>query len=189
MRLAGPLETSTLPWVVLFHVEPLDLVVQHHSPLMWLGVAFGAITAITFLAIGGRLLIALRGGHYNALSLVTGLIFVTCGGGHLIHVLHATVWSAPVLAAARLHWSDWHLLVADGLTAAAGVFYWLQRGRFKGMVAGAAMYEDLEARRVEALRLNDDVVQELHGAVLALKDGEAVDASRMLRRAKEALDD
>ncbi len=160
-------------------------------PLWWIGFAFSTITAIAFLAIGWRLASSLRGsGHVksNPLALATGAIFLSCGGGHLIHsrqLLYLYVGASTIGLAARVHYMDWHLWVVDGFTAVAGILYWAQRRRFPGMVRGAALYEDLRERKRDALELNDTVVQNLNAARLSLRAGDVDGAREGLEAARQ----
>ncbi len=160
-------------------------------PLWWVGFALSTITAIAFLAIGWRLASSLRGsGHIrrNPLALATGAIFISCGGGHLIHsiqMLYLYATASSVGLAARVHYMDWHLWLVDGFTAIAGILYWAQRRRFPGMVRGAALYEDLRERKQDALELNDTVVQNLNAARLSLRAGDLDGAREGLSAARQ----
>ena len=168
----------------------------HVAGLWEIGLVVSAVTAVTFLAIAALIGLGLwrqRRWRSNPLAAGTFLIFMTCGGGHLIHTLQLMAptfgWSGLAGGAARIHYGDWHLWVADGATAAAGVAYWLVRGRLAGLVEGAAIYEDLRARRRRAAVLQDRVVQEMAQARFALQLGDRPEARAWVERAEASMHD
>jgi hypothetical protein len=111
----------------------------------------------------------------NHLGVATALIFVT-GAGH-----HA-ILSVELLHGGPLrHGWDWHSVVWDLLTAAAGIYYLALR-RSRAPMHGAQMFEDLKVRERQALEINDNIVQGLTVAKYALTIG-AEDHS------KQAIDD
>jgi hypothetical protein len=133
-------------------------------------IAYGVIA---YLILSGLVATGqLRGNH---LAVATALIFVTAAGHHGIvgiELLHR----GPL----RDGW-DWHSVVWDLLTAAAGVYYLALR-RSRSPVDGAQMYEDLRVRERQALDINDNIVQGLTVAKYAMTIG-ADDHSR------QAIDD
>lgn len=152
------------------------------SGAWWPGFVGSTITAVTFTAVAVLLAHSLRKqGQWrnNPLGVATMLIFATCGLGHAIHTLQMLyplfAPGSPIGAAARLHYGEWHLWVADGATAAAGTFYWLGRRRFPHLVSGTAMYENLRRRQRRAIEVHDNVVQGLVKAQwnLELQDSKA----------------
>jgi hypothetical protein len=56
----------------------------------------------------------------------------------------------------------------DVLTAAAAVYYWTIRRSFSTLFHHAALFEDLEAERRRAFEINDNIVQGLAVAQMAL---------------------
>lgn len=133
-----------------------------------IGFAGSTITAVTFIAVAIALAMGIqRSGRWrqNPLALGTMLIFLTCGVGHLIHsaqLLYLDIGGAERIGtAARLHYTEWHLWVADGATAVAGTWYWLSRSRFPNLVSGAAMYENVRRQQRRAVEVHDNVVQGL----------------------------
>ncbi|HZQ78294.1 MAG TPA: hypothetical protein VFE55_13250 [Acidimicrobiia bacterium] len=107
----------------------------------------------------------------NRLGLATALVFLSCA---LHHGFHAARILWPHLAAGvrvggalRSTWS-WPAVVWDLVTAAAAVYYWSIRRSFPDLFRSAALFEDLEAERRRALEINDNIVQGLAVAQLAL---------------------
>lgn len=141
----------------------------------WIGLAANATIAAAFLAVAAVLLVnAIRTKHVknNPLGVATVLLYIGCGGGHLVHAfqfLEGLSGSAAVSAAVRYEYgAEWHIWVADLFTAAAGIAYWMMRRRFPALVSGAAVFEDLRGRQRRALEIHDNVVQGLSRAKLAL---------------------
>lgn len=142
----------------------------------WLGIVTNAIIAAAFLAVAVVLLVnairtkKVRG---NPLGVATVILYLTCGGGHVVHTLQLLdaplgIASAAGLAIQAEYASNYHLWVIDILTAIAGVSYWMMRRRFPALVSGAAVFEDLRSRQRQALEINDNIVQGLVRAKLAL---------------------
>ena len=145
------------------------------AELWTLGLAFSATITVAFLAVAALLAFNLTKSHQwrqNPLATGTFLLYLTCGGGHAMHTLQLVgPWlgiSASVGAAAQMEYTEWPVLLADGITAAAGVWYWTMRRKFPGLVTGAAVYEDLRIRQKQALEIHDNVVQGLARAKMAL---------------------
>ena len=156
-----------------------------------LGIVTNAIIAAAYLAVAGILLVnAVRTRHVkdNPLGVATVLIFLTCGGGHAVHLWQLLDGDATAAGRAiNLEYTyNVHMWVIDILTAVAGVAYWLLRRRFPALVSGAAVFEDLRARQRRALEINDNIVQGLARAKLALdmdqtKEGDAAVADTMAK--------
>ncbi len=145
----------------------------------WIGLAANATIAVAFLAVAVVLLAnAVRTKHVknNPLGVATVILYVGCGGGHLVHTLQLLDaplgLATPAGDAIQIEYdTNWHLWIMDVLTAAAGVAYWMMRHRFPALVSGAAVFEDLRARQRRALEIHDNVVQGLAEAKLALDLG------------------
>lgn len=157
-----------------------------------IGFAFSATIAVTFLAVAVMLAVSLSRGRQwlrNPLGTGTFLIFLSCGGGHALHTWQLAEVSLGLGGAAalasRVEYGEWHMWLADGLTAGAGVWYWTMRRRFPGLVSGAAVYEDLRVRQREAIELNDNVVQGLAQAKLALEVEQVGEGERAVRETLE----
>lgn len=159
---------------------------------LWLGIATNGVTAAAYLAVAGLLLVnALRTHHVldNPLGVATVLVFLTCGGGHAVHMLQlldvplGRATAAGVAIQAE-YANNPHLWFIDIVTAIAGVTYWMLRRRFPALVSGAAVFEDLRDRQRRALEINDNIVQGLTRAKLALdiderSEGEAAVADTL----------
>lgn len=150
------------------------------------GFIWNTVTAVTFLGIAVMLAISIsrsRQWRANPLAAATFAIFLTCGGGHAVHAVQLIM---PALGlpygaalAARYEYEEWHLMW-DGVTAASGVWYWAMRRQFPMLVSGAAVFEDLRARQLRALELNDDVVQGVVRAKLAIELDEREEGARVV---------
>jgi hypothetical protein len=142
----------------------------------WIGLVANAVIAMAFLGVAAMLLTnAIKTHHVrnNPLGVATTVLYVTCGGGHVVHTLQ--LLDAPLgfataagIAIQAEYANNPHMWVIDILTAIAGVSYWLMRRRFPALVSGAAVYEDLRERQRRALEINDNVVQGLVRAKMAL---------------------
>ena len=159
---------------------------------LWLGITMNGVIALAYLAVAGILLVnALRTHHVldNPLGVATVLVFFTCGGGHAVHMLQLLdvplgVASAAGVAIQAEYANNLHMWIIDILTAIAAVSYWMLRRRFPALVSGAAVFEDLRARQRRALEINDNIVQGLTRAKLALdvqetKEGDAAVAETL----------
>jgi hypothetical protein len=141
-----------------------------------------AYGVIAYLILSG--LVASGQLRTNHLGVATALIFVT---GAVHHGILSLELLLPSLGADHAHglalrraW-DWHSVVWDLLTAAAGIYYLaLRRSRVRAH--GAQMFEDLKVRERQALEINDNIVQGLTVAKYAMTIG-AED------RSKQAIDD
>ncbi len=152
-----------------------------------IGLAGNAVLAVAYLSIATVIVLALvRSGQVrsNPLAAATAAIFVTCGVHHGSHSLHmALPWlglSHPQGLAMRASY-DVSMAVWDVATAAVGVYYWSLRRGYAPLMRGAKLFEDLRQREQQALELNDNVLQGLVVAKLALDLGEN-------ERARAALD-
>ncbi|MHB8634823.1 MAG: hypothetical protein ACYDBQ_12835 [Thermoplasmatota archaeon] len=167
------------------------------TPFWVIGLVANATIAVAFLAVAVVLLVsAIKTKHVrnNPLGVATVLLYIGCGGGHLVHTLQLLdvplgIGSAAGYAIQAEYDTNWHMWVVDILTAVAGVSYWMMRRRFPALVSGAAVFEDLRSRQRRALEINDTVVQGLASAKLALElgmqkeGGEAVDQTLLKARA------
>jgi hypothetical protein len=158
----------------------------------WIGLAANAVISVAFLAVAVVLLVnAIKTKHVrnNPLGVATVILYLTCGGGHVVHTLQLAdvplgFATAAGIAAQAEYTNNWHMWIIDVLTAVAGVSYWMMRKRFPALVSGAAVFEDLRARQRRALEINDNIVQGLARAKLALdlkdeKEGDAAVAETL----------
>ena len=142
----------------------------------WVGLAANATIAVAFLAVAVVLLVgAVKTKHVrnNPLGVATVILYIGCGGGHLVHTLQLLdlplgYASAAGYAVQAEYNTNYHMWIIDIFTAIAGVSYWMMRRRFPALVSGAAVFEDLRDRQRRALEIHDNVVQGLARAKLAL---------------------
>ena len=152
-------------------------------------VLYGAI-AVTMIRE------AARGRQWTSNPLLTATIaiFSACAIGHGLHMAHALL--APLAAghahqaalgfATRTAFSDWRLLVWDGLTALVAIWYWGLRARFAVLFHGAGLCEDMAKRQQQAMDLHDNVVQGLVQAKLALDLGRREEGRKAVADTLEA---
>lgn len=154
----------------------------------WLGgFLLNVVIGGAFVAIGLQLatrLTASRQWHANPIASVFTLVALSCGTGHAIRAL---LMAGPTLGlfgtagvATRVEFADWHMWVADGATAMAGVFYVVARWRDRDILQTTRLFEDYTSRRRQALSLHDDVVQELNRAQIAIQADRDDDARTAL---------
>lgn len=135
-------------------------------------LAVNLIVMMCYLAIA---FIVGRGIHLsgqwasNPLATATFLIFLSCGVGHAMHAEHLLV-PGVTREASRVAF-DSHLVIVDSMTAVIAIYYFLLRRKFPALLQSAAMFEDLQERRRQALDIHDTIVQELATAKLALETG------------------
>lgn len=55
------------------------------------------------------------------------------------------------------------------VTAAVAIYYWTLRRTYGALMQGAKLFEDLKERQRQALELNDNIVQGLVAAEMALR--------------------
>ena len=155
----------------------------------WLiGLITNAVAGTAFLAVAAVLLLnAVRTKHVrnNPLGVATVVLYLTCGGGHIVRTLQLLdvplgIASAAGVAVQLEYNTNYHMWVIDILTAIAGVSYWMMRSRFPALVSGAAVFEDLRARQRRAIEINDNIVQGLSRAKLALDMGEKAEGDEVV---------
>lgn len=136
------------------------------------GVIALAYLVIAFIVIRG--LILTRQLFSNPLAAATGAIFLTCGVGHGMHAYAAAIGHPMPYDIWIWSW--------DAITAVVAVLYLGLRKRFPALLRGTAMYEDLLQRQREAVQINDNIVQGLAEAKLALEMGEEQQGREALER-------
>jgi hypothetical protein len=150
---------------------------------MWwvAGTVANLVIAIAYLGISVAIVVPLvreRQLRSNPLGSATAAIFLTCAvhhGGHAVKALlpFVSAWHGLGLSAAsgiytRLAW-DPEAVLWDILSAAIAVYYWSLRRNYAPLMRGAKLFEDLRERQRRALEINDDIVQGLAEAKLALQ--------------------
>jgi signal transduction histidine kinase len=145
------------------------------TPLWWqLGAVANLVIAISYLGIAGAILAPLvRTGQMrtNRLGTATACIFLTCAMHHGGHVVHMGLPALGIDAAGGLAMRaafDWHMVVYDFVGAAIAIHYWSLRRTYGALMHGAKLFDDLKERQRQAVELNDNVVQGLVAAQLAL---------------------
>ena len=143
---------------------------------MWwqIGLWANAVVAIAYLAIAYAIvkpLIDTGQLRSNALGAATGAIFFTCAvhhGGHTVHMLLPYAHTEVRQGLALRESYDWEAASWDIVTAAVGVYYWTLRRTYGSLMQGAQLFEDMRQRETQALELNDNVLQGLVVAKMAL---------------------
>jgi hypothetical protein len=143
---------------------------------MWwqIGLWANAIVALAYLGIAYaivRPLVETNQLRSNALGAATAAIFFTCAvhhGGHTVHMLlpYADTEQRQGLALRASY--DWEAASWDILTAGIGLYYWTLRRTYGSLMKGAQLFEDMKQRESQALELNDNVLQGLVVAKMAL---------------------
>lgn len=161
---------------------------------LWMATA-GANVVMMFVYawIAALMLVSLwRGQQWvaNPLASATAAIFVTCTAGHGLHVFHVLLPFVGVHEAAaegaRIAMSDWRLLAWDLFTAGVAVWYFTLRSRLRLLFEGPGLSEDLQARQRQAQELQDNVVQGLVQARLALDLGRREEGARAIAQTMES---
>ena len=132
------------------------------------------ILSIAYLGISwalARPLIKTRQIRSNPLGTATVIIFLSCAlshGGHSVHLLGPMFGFEADHGLALRAAFTWHQVIIDVLAAGIGVYYWSLRHSYGPLLHGAAMFEDLVERQRQALEINDNIVQGLTVAQMAL---------------------
>jgi signal transduction histidine kinase len=152
-----------------------------------IGATANAVVTIAYLMIAWAIitpLVQTRQVRENRLGVATALIFFTCAvhhGAHSIHMILPTFGVEDATGrAARQAWV-WHVTAWDVFTAAVGIYYWTLRSTYGSLMHGAQLFEDLKEKQRQALEINDNIVQGLVTAKLALELDEQ-------ERSREALE-
>lgn len=158
-----------------------------------IGLFLNGTIGAAFIFVGVVLAVNLtRSGQWSGNSIATLFTFVafTCGAGH---ALRAALIAGPTFGlfgleglATRVEFTDWHMWVADGLTAIAGLFYVTARTLDRDLFQTTRLFEDYRARRRRAIEVHDDVVQQLLEAKLSLEMGRREQARDALAASLDA---
>ena len=143
---------------------------------MWwfIGLVGNAVIALAYVSISTVIAVPLvRSGQVrsNPLAAATAAIFLTCAVHHGNHSFHmAMPWfdDQSMRGLAMRASYDPAMAVWDVLSAAVGVYYWSLRRSYAPLMRGAKLFEDLRQREQQALELNDNVLQGLVVAKMAL---------------------
>jgi hypothetical protein len=155
--------------------------------------------AIAYFAISWIIFSGLRATGQlgaNKLATATALIFFTCAVHHGSHAIHMLLPSLGIHDAKALALRDaWHWQTAawDIFGAAVAFFYLSLRGSYASVLRGAQMFEDFKVRERQALEINDNIVQGLAVARMALESGDDEDTrvaiEDTLRRSQALISD
>ena len=152
-----------------------------------IGAVANGVVASAYLAIASTIFWNLKQSgqlSQNRLGLATAMIFLTCASHHGSHTIHFLLPSVGLEVdeglALREGW-EWHTATVDIWTAAVGVWYWSLRKTYAPLMRGAKLFEDMKERQRQALEINDNVVQGLTVAHMAL-------ASKDENRSMEAME-
>lgn len=141
-----------------------------------IGAVSNGVIAIAYLLIMAAIIVPLmRGGQVrsNLLGTATAAIFFTCAvhhGGHVVHMLlpYLDVGEKQGLAMREAY--DWEMAAWDVVGAVVGVYYWTLRRSFRPPdLRGSTLFDDLRQREDDAIALNDDVLQGLVVAKMAME--------------------
>lgn len=109
----------------------------------------------------------------NRLGVWTAMMFLSCG--LLIHIMHFVYFILPTVGiemeasySLRDAWM-WNFAVADIVVAGIAIYYWTLRAQYGGFLRGAALFDDVRAKQQQALEIQDNIVQGLATAKLALE--------------------
>ena len=158
---------------------------------MWwkIGLVANALVAIAYLMIAAAIIRPLlKSGQLrsNPLGAATAAIFLTCAvhhGGHSVHMLLPYVGSEKHQGLALRTSYDWEAASWDVITAAVGIYYWTLRRTYGPLMRGAKLFEDMRQREQQALELNDNVLQGLVVAKMAMELGQREQAASALESA------
>ena len=141
-----------------------------------IGTTANAVVAVAYLLIAGAILRPLlQTGQVrtNRLGTATAAIFFTCAvhhGGHSVHMLLPYLNGVGERQGLALRDAyDWPSATWDVVTAAVGIYYWTLRRTYGSLMRGAQLFDDMRQRERQALELNDNVLQGLVVAKLALE--------------------
>lgn len=144
---------------------------------MWwkTGLVANGLVAAAYLAIAWAIVRPLlQSGQLrsNPLGAATAAIFFTCAvhhGGHSVHMLLPYSGSERLQGQAMRTSYDAEAAVWDVVTAGVGIYYWTLRRTYGSLMHGAKLFEDMRQREQQALELNDNVLQGLVVAKMALE--------------------
>ena len=157
-----------------------------------IGLICNAIIAVVYMMIALAIIVPLTKSRQlwtNPLGAATAAIFFTCSvhhGAHSVHMLLPAFGLDEVQGLAmRTAWG-WPLAIWDIIGALVGVYYWTLRRTYSDLMHGAKLFEDMRQREQQALEINDNVLQGLVVAKMALDLGDPAKADRALSTSIES---
>ncbi len=154
-----------------------------------IGMVANAVISLAYFLITAAIVVPLvrsRQLRSNPLGGATGAIFFTCAVHHGVHAVHMLMpaFGVDIVQgnAMRDAWG-WQLALWDVVGGLVAVYYWTLRANYGSLMQGAQLFEDLQKREQQALELNDNVLQGLVVAKMALDLGENARAQHALETA------
>ncbi len=138
------------------------------------GLVANALISVAYFGIVCFIVLPLvRSGQLtkNKLGAATAAIFFTCAVHHGVHALHMAMPSVGIDVAQGLAMRDawgWELALWDVVGAVVAAYYFGLRRTYGSLMQGAQLFDDLRRRERQALELNDNVLQGLVVAKMAL---------------------
>ena len=139
------------------------------------GLAANSVIALAYLGIAGFIVVPLvrsRQVTKNKLGSATAAIFFTCAVHHGLHALHMAMPGAGIGVdqgiAMRAAWG-WELAFWDVVGALVAAHYFGLRRTYGSLLQGSQLFDDLRRRERQALEINDNVLQGLVVAKMALE--------------------
>lgn len=154
-----------------------------------IGAVANGIIALAYILISTAIFVPLmrsRQLRLNPLGAATGAIFLTCAvhhGAHSVQLLAPTLGIANAHGEMMRHSWPWTLAAWDVISAAVGVYYWTLRRTYGELMKGAALFQDLKERQRQAMEINDNIVQGLVVAKMALELDERATSQAALENA------
>jgi signal transduction histidine kinase len=153
------------------------------------GAVANGVIALAYVLISTAIFVPLvrsRQLRLNPLGAATGAIFLTCAvhhGAHSVQLLAPTLGISSEHGEMMRHSWPWTLAAWDVLSAAVGVYYWSLRRTYGELMKGAALFQDLKERQRQAMEINDNIVQGLVVAKMALELDERATSQAALENA------
>jgi signal transduction histidine kinase len=132
------------------------------------------VVGIAYLAISfavAKPLIKMGTLRSNPFGATTAAIFLTCAVHHGILFVQMTLPSVGLGENSGLAMREalfWYQATWDVLAASVGIWYWALRKNYAPLMRRAKLFEDMKDRQRQALEINDNIVQGLTVAQLAL---------------------
>jgi signal transduction histidine kinase len=145
------------------------------------GLVANAAIAVAYVAIATCIVVPLVRSQQltkNRLGAATAAIFATCAVHHGLHAMHLAMPDlSPGMADAsmRAAWG-WQLALSDIVGLVVAAYYFGLRRTYGSLMQGAQLFDDLRRRERQALEINDNVLQGLVVAKMALELGQEATA-------------
>jgi hypothetical protein len=139
------------------------------------GLAATSVITVAYVGIAVTIVVPLvrsRQLTKNKLGAATAAIFLTCAVHHGVHALQLLAPGVGVDLASRIALRDawgWELALTDVVGAAVAAYYFGLRRTYGSLMQGAQLFDDLRRRERQALEINDNVLQGLVVAKMALE--------------------